>query len=257
MAQPEESTLPKSETSSRVLEAASYLLQTAVEMQAWSGSLDWSRRLTHEGVLTSPELIRSFSRVHRVDFLPDNQKPDEGYNQALQVGHGQTNSQPSTVGRMLELLKPRRGHAILDVGSGSGWTTALLASVVGSKGRVIGAERIPQLVEFGRENLAKYEFPSAKIEHTESGLGVPSEGPYNRIIVSAHMLEAWIPELSSQLSTRGGIMVAPIVSETNYGTGGYNQSISVITRNGANFVTMTAMEGVAFVPLVHSQERLN
>ncbi len=207
--------------------------------------------------MTSSELTRSFSRVRRVDFLPDDQKPDEGYDRPLSVGQGQTNSQPSLVGKMMELLRPRKGHSILDVGSGSGWTTALLASVAGRGGQVIGTERIPQLIEFGRENLAKYDFPSAKIEHTESDLGMRSEGPYNRILVSAHMLEDWVPELSSQLSPRGGIMVAPIATKANHGTQGHNQCIAVITRNGADFATATAMEGVGFVPLVHSQERLN
>jgi len=233
------------------METASYLARAALEMQSWSGSLDWSRRLVHDNVLTSPELIRSFSRVRRVDFLPDHQKPDEGYDRPIPVSHGQTNSQPSLVAGMLELLKPRRGHAILDVGAGSGWTTALLASVAGSKGRVIGTDRVPELVEFARSNLAKYDFPSARIEYTNTELGMPSQGPYNRILVSAHMIEDWVPELTSQLSLRGGIMVAPIATKANHGSSDYNQSIAIITRNGADFVTRTAMEGVAFVPLIH------
>lgn len=246
-----EERLPPSETGRKALEAASYLVQAATAIQGWSGNLDWSRRLVSQGVLTSPELIRSFSKVQRRDFLPDYQQPDEGHDHPLQIGYGQTNSQPSLVGTMLELLKPHRGHAILDVGSGSGWTTALLASAVGSKGRVIGTERVPQLVDFARANLAKYAFPTAKIELTESGLGFPSEGPYNRILVSANMQQDWVPELASQLSPRGGIMVAPIANP-DHDTGDYNQRIAVITRRGANFATSTAMEGVAFVPLIYN-----
>jgi protein-L-isoaspartate(D-aspartate) O-methyltransferase len=242
---------PESETRYKVIESVSYLVQAALSMQGWSGSLDWSKRLAREGALSSPGLKRSFSKVRRVDFLPGSQKPDEGYDWPLQVGYGQTNSQPSLVAKMLELLQPRRGHAILDVGAGSGWTTALLASVAGKHGRVIGTERVPELVEFATGNLAKYKFPTARVELTESGLGMPTQGPYNRILVSAHMLEDWVPELSSQLSPRGGIMVAPIATEANHGTSGYNQHIAVITRHGANFATATAMEGVGFVPLIH------
>src|SRR5665213_3419732 len=140
--------LPDSETRHKVISSVSYLIGAALSMQGWSGSLDWSKRLANEGVLTTPELISSFHKVKRSDFLPADQKPDEGYDWPLQVGQAQTNSQPSLVGRMLEMLQPRRGHAILDVGSGSGWTTALLASVVGKHGRVIGTERVPELVEF-------------------------------------------------------------------------------------------------------------
>jgi len=251
MAEQARGELPPSETRDRVMNSASYIIGAALSMQGWSGSLDWSKRLVNEGVLTTPELISSFSRVKRLDFLPDEQKPDEGYDWPLQVGQAQTNSQPSLVGRMLELLQPRRGHAILDVGSGSGWTTALLASVAGKRGRVIGTERVPELVEFAKGNLVKYDLPTARVELTESGLGMPSQGPYNRILVSAHMLEEWVPELSSQLSPRGGIMVAPIVTEANHGKSGYNQHVAVITRHGANFATATAMEEVGFVPLIH------
>jgi protein-L-isoaspartate(D-aspartate) O-methyltransferase len=251
MAEQAKEELPQSETRNGIMHSVSYIVAAALSMQGWSGSLDWSKRLVKEGVLTSPELIRSFSKVKRRDFLPEEQKPDEGYDWPLQVGQGQTNSQPSLVGGMLELLKPRRGHAILDVGSGSGWTTALLASVAGKDGRVIGTERIPELAEIAKENLAQYDFPSARVEHTESGLGMPSEGPYNRILVSAHMLEEWVPELSSQLSPRGGIMVAPIATKANHGKSGYNQQVAVITRHGADFATATAMEEVGFVPLIH------
>ena len=259
MARPssEQEAAPRSDTGKRVLETASYLVRVAVEMQDWSGYLDWSRRLVGEGVLTNPGLIRSFLRVSRADFLPTDQKPDEGYDFPLLIGHNQTNSQPSLVAKMLELLKPRRGHAILDVGSGSGWTTALLASVTGKEGRVIGTERILELVEFAKGNLDKYDFPHAKIEHTESELGLPAEGPYNRILVSAHMIEDWVPELSSQLSSRGGIMVAPIATKDNHGSSGYNQNIVAITRNGDRFVSSIAIEGAGFVPLVYGDQAAN
>lgn len=208
-------------------------------------------------VLTNPELIYSFSKVSRADFLPDDQKPNEGFDHPLPIGYDQTNSQPSLVGLMLELLKPRKGHAILDVGAGSGWTTALLASVVGRGGRVIGTERISQLVEFARSNLEKYDFPQAKIEYSESDLGMPTEGPFNRILVSAYMIEDWVPDLRAQLSPRGGIMVAPVETAADHRSTGYNQSIIVITRHGDKFVRFIAIEDVVFVPLVHGDQLVN
>ena len=71
------------------------------------------------------------------------------YDGPLDIGHGQTNSQPRTVRAMLELLDVRPGHRVLDVGSGSGWTTALLAELVGPTGSVLGLERVPELVLTG------------------------------------------------------------------------------------------------------------
>ena len=65
---------------------------------------------------------------------------------------------------MFELLQPQEGERILDVGSGSGWTTALLANIVGSTGNVFGVERVAELVQFGSENLSKYDFPHASIK---------------------------------------------------------------------------------------------
>jgi protein-L-isoaspartate(D-aspartate) O-methyltransferase len=233
----------------KVIEAASYLVKAAMEMQSWSGNLNWSKRLVAEGVLKTPELIRAFSKVKRIDFLPEDSKLDEGYDRPLPIGHEQTNSQPTLVASMLELLKVQEGQSVLDVGTGSGWTTGLLAAAIGDKGRVVGAERIAELVEVSKANLAPYEFSSVHIEHVETGLGIPSQGPYDRILVSAHMLEEWVPELGSQLS-EDGIMVAPIATNSNHGSKGRNQHIGVITRSEDKFAIDVAMNEVGFVPLI-------
>ena len=64
---------------------------------------------------------------------------------------------------MLEALDPKEGEHILDIGSGSGWTTALLAYLVGQKGKVIGLERIPELVTLGQSNLIHFQFKQARL----------------------------------------------------------------------------------------------
>jgi protein-L-isoaspartate(D-aspartate) O-methyltransferase len=91
-------------------------------------------------------LDAAFAAAPRRGFLPRDQRRHAGHDGPLPIGHGQTSSQPRTVAAMLRLLDVRPGHRVLDVGAGSGWTTALLAHLVGDEGRVEGVEVVPELV---------------------------------------------------------------------------------------------------------------
>ena len=145
----------------------------------------------------------------RARFLPRSQRRVAAWDQALEIGYGQTCSQPSTVERMLKLLDVRPAQRVLDVGSGSGWTTALLGHLVGPGGQVFGVEIVPELVERGRQNLTAAGPPWAVIEAAERGvLGKPQGGPYDRILVSA-MSDSMPDELVDQLAP-GGILVVPV-----------------------------------------------
>jgi protein-L-isoaspartate(D-aspartate) O-methyltransferase len=95
---------------------------------------------------------QAFKSVQRVDFVPDNLKDQASIDAPLPIGFGQTISQPTTVRLMMEWLGVQPGEKVLDIGAGSGWTTALLSSMVGRKGKVFAIERIPELVQFGRDN---------------------------------------------------------------------------------------------------------
>ena len=152
------------------------------------------------------EAMRAVPREH---FLPTAQRRSADLDQALEVGHGQTCSQPSTVVDMLELLDVQPDMRVLDVGSGTGWTTALLGHLVGPGGCVIGCEIVPALVEWGRENLAGEGMRWTRIELAEHGkLGRPENSPYDRILVSA-MSDTLPYELVEQLAP-GGILVIPV-----------------------------------------------
>src|ERR1051325_8765025 len=100
---------------------------------------------------------RAFKSVPREHFLPAELRGHVNIDAPLPIGFGQTNSQPTTVRLMLEWLEPEPGNKILDVGSGSGWTSALLAKLVGPKGKVYAVELVPELVKFGQQNAAKLE----------------------------------------------------------------------------------------------------
>ena len=151
----------------------------------------------------------AFEAVPREGFLRKRDRRRASYDGPLTIGCGQTNSQPRTVEAMLRLLDVHRGHRVLDVGSGSGWTTALLAHLTGPGGRVIGVELEPDLVEFGVANLDRLHLPWADIHEARPGvLGLPDAAPYHRILVSA-MAEELPDDLVDQLHT-GGVMVIPV-----------------------------------------------
>lgn len=145
----------------------------------------------------------------RAAFLPPAARREAGYDGPLAIGHGQTNSQPRTVAAMLALLDVHPGHRVLDVGSGSGWTTALLAELVGPSGDVLGVERVPGLVTFGAENLARTGLSRARIRAATPGvLGAPKEGPFDRVLVSA--MATRLPEALVDQLAPSGVLVVPV-----------------------------------------------
>lgn len=189
------------------------------------------------GALQSPDIIDAFGSVDRADFVGDQTDAEIVYgDHPLAIGQGQTISQPSTVAFMLELLQPRSGDKILDVGSGSGWTTALLAQIVGEGGFVDGVEIVPELAERGEYNLTKYTFPWAQIHHVKAW-GLPQKAPFDKILVSAAgttMPQALIDQLRE-----GGRLVVPILNE-----------IVVATKQGKECVRVGEYTGFSFVPLI-------
>ena len=176
--------------------------------------------LIEEDWLKTPRIIKAFKKIKRGDFLPADIKNLDGLNEALPIGFGQTMSQPLVVTFMIEQLDPKEGDKILDIGSGSGWTTALLAELVGPKGKVIAIEIVPELMEFGKKNVEKYNFLEKKrVEFicTDGSKGYPNissrpelaEG-FDKILASA-TAEKVPPAWKEQLKT-GGRIVAPIGS---------------------------------------------
>ena len=151
----------------------------------------------------------AFAATPRRHFLPAGQRDRADHDGPLDIGHGQTNSQPRTVEAMLALLDVRPGHSVLDVGAGSGWTTALLAHLVGPDGRVRGVEVEPDLVQRSAADVAALGRPWATVETAVPGvLGLPDQAPFDRILVSADA--GRLPhELVDQL-TDDGVMVLPV-----------------------------------------------
>ncbi len=160
----------------------------------------------------SAQLDRAFAAAPRAGFLPRWQARHAAVDQPLDIGHGQTSSQPSTVRAMLALLDVRAGQRVLDVGSGSGWTTALLGHLVGPAGEVVGVEIEPDLVASGSANLARCGLPWARIERARpDALGWPDSAPFDRVLVSAQA--APLPGALVEQLSEGGVMVCPVRGE--------------------------------------------
>jgi len=203
--------------------------------------MDLIEELIKDNWLKTPRIIEAFRKIKREDFLPLDMRNLAELNEALPIGHGQTISQPLVVAFMLELLQPQEGEKILDVGSGSGWTSALLAEIVGEKGKVFSLELVPELKEFGEKNVAKYNFVGKGIVQficCDGSQGYPAEAPFDRILCSA-ALQRKIPQAWKDQLRIGGSMVAPIAT-----------SIYCLYKKDKNEFEEDEYSGFAFVPLV-------
>ncbi|MEN8146657.1 MAG: protein-L-isoaspartate O-methyltransferase [Campylobacterota bacterium] len=192
--------------------------------------------LQERGTLSSPLLIESFNTIDRKDFVPFGFHDQAYEDYPLSIGEGQTISQPFTVAFMLELLELKEEDKVLDIGCGSGWTTALLANAVKS-GSVTALERIPQLLTLAQNNLNTYNFTNTRLKLAGKALGLPGQ-TFDKILVSAAAEE--LPfELVQQLNP-GGIMVIPIQNE-----------IAVIYKKEGQRFEQRDFYGFRFVPLVY------
>jgi len=157
---------------------------------------------------------------------------------ALPIGHGQTISQPYTVARMTEaLLAPGSPDTVLEIGTGSGFQTAVLASLVR---RVYSVERVADLSERARHTLRGLGLRNVRLRHGDGALGWPEYAPFDAIIATA--APAGIPRVLVNQLTMGGCMVLPI--------GHSEQQVLVrVLRTKTGYVH-EILEPVTFVPLL-------
>lgn len=193
--------------------------------------------LISTGVLKSQNVIEAFRKTDRKNFIPKSSYDLAYIDAPIPIGYGQTNSQPTTVAFMLELLDPKKGNKVLDIGSGSGWTSALLGCLIDKKGIVYGVERIPELVEFGKRNIERHSLGNVQIVQSTDILSLGAKGPFDRILVSAQA-DKLPKELITQLKV-GGILVIPV-----------NQSILRVIKVSKKEIKKEEYPGFVFVPLI-------
>lgn len=160
---------------------------------------------------------------------------------ALPIGHGQTISQPFIVARMTEiLLQGGSRNKVLEVGTGSGYQTAVLSGLVP---RVFSVERIAPLLKQARERFYQLKLNNIRLKHSDGSWGWQENAPYDGIIVTC--APEHIPESLLQQLAPGGRLVIPVGTSTG-------QSLRVIDRNGNTFEE-SEWEAVSFVPLLSGQ----
>ena len=165
------------------------------------------RELIEEGLLRDPRVRAAFEKVDRKDFVPREHEKFAYANYPLNIGEGQTISQPYTVMFMTEALDVKEGMKVLEVGTGSGYQAAILAELAGTKGLVVTTEARKKLLDSAKSRLGKYK----NIMIVFSSHGFEKESPYDRIIVTATATKIPV-HLLKQLK-EGGIMIIPIANE--------------------------------------------
>lgn len=182
-------------------------------------------------------VLRVIEQTPRHQFMPESLAHKAYENTALPIGNGQTISQPYMVALMTSLLIAHQPRKILEIGTGSGYQTAVLAALVDE---VCSVERISALQYQAKRRLKKLDLHNVRTRLGDGWQGWQSKAPFDGIIVTA--AAARVPEaLLNQLSVDGGIMVMPL--------GETRQRLLVIKREGDDY-SYRDLEDVRFVPLI-------
>lgn len=199
-------------------------------------------KLVREGILKSEAVIEAFLKVPREEFVPRHLRRLAYADTPLPIGYGQTISAPHMVAIMTEALAPRRGHKVLEVGTGSGYQAAILAEIVGDEGHVWTIERIPALAKFARENLRRASYAKrVTVIIGDGSKGYPGAMPYDRIIVTAAAPD--VPEPLIEQLAPGGRLVIPVGDS-------FVQRLLVVEKHPDGSVEKRWGTYCVFVPLI-------
>lgn len=187
----------------------------------------------------SPSVLGAIMGVPRGEFVPVGEADSAFDNRPLPIGRGQTISQPFIVALMTDLLDIGPGDKVLELGTGSGYQTAVLAQLGAS---VYSIEIIPQLADAAARRLARLGFKDVYLQTAQGWDGWPSEAPFDAILVTAAASRI-PPALICQLKP-GGRMIVPV------GEPGGHQMLMRIVKSEDGGITEERILSVAFVPLV-------
>ncbi len=191
----------------------------------------------------SERVMAAMAKVPRIAFVPDDIRADAYLNQPLPIGYGQTISQPFIVALMTDLLDLTPTDKVLEIGSGSGYQSAILAELVD---KVHSVELVADLAKSAARRLAKLGYRTVHIHHGQGRRGWLQDAPYAAILVAAASPDI-PPHLIEQLSIDGRMVIPVEVSCSNSGT---HQQLLRIVKQRDNTLKQQHCLSVAFVPLV-------
>lgn len=195
--------------------------------------------MKNTGFLTDSKIESAIRKVPRHNFVPESLKNKAYENEPICIMKKQTISQPSVVSRMTEWLDLKEGQKVLEIGSGSGWQSAILAKIVGN-GKIFTVERHSELASFAKKNLEKLGIKNVKIILGDGRLGLAEESPFDRIMITAACRK--VPQaLLDQLSL-DGLLIAPVGDDI--------QSLILLRKTPEGIVEIKNQKGYVFVPLV-------
>lgn len=190
--------------------------------------------------ITDHNVLDAIDKVHRNLFVQQDLEYEAYANYPLPIPGEQTISQPYTVAFMLQHLELKKGHKVLEIGTGSGWNAALIAELVGKNGKIITTEFVHDLISFAKQNIEKTHYKNIKIIETDGSQGHKPEAPYDRIIATAacpKIPKPWLEQLKNN-----GIIIAPVGSM-------YGQEMIKLVKKDHKTLEQS-LGSFVFVPLI-------
>lgn len=218
---------------------------TSAACQKEPSAEEWRRarlRLVDHGLvgvgIRDSATLAAMRTVPRHEFVPPDQRVDAYQDVPLPIGHGQTISQPAVVALMTELVEPRPGKKVLEVGTGSGYQAAVLAQ---TGCRVWTIEIFRALAEEARGLLKRLGYTNVTVRHGDGYAGWPEMAPFDAIVVTA-AAEKVPPPLLQQLGP-GGRLVMPVGGESS-------QALLLVQKDSAGEISSREILPVRFVPFL-------
>lgn len=189
----------------------------------------------------NPELLVVMRTVPRELFVPEGFRPQAYADQPVPIGFGQTISQPFIVALMTELLDPKKGHRVLEIGTGSGYQAAILSRLARE---IYSIEIVPELAHSAAKTLSSLGFRNVTVREGDGYRGWPEKAPFDRIILTAAPPE--IPQVLLDELKPEGRLIAPVGVEV--------QNLVVVQKSADGKTTTQTVLPVRFVPMIKGGE---
>lgn len=187
-------------------------------------------------IVTDPTMISALTNIDRANFVPSQFKNQAYSDLELDIGYGEKLTKPTVVAQMIALLKPKFGGKYLDIGTGTGYSAALLAFVAGDQGHVYTIERVQWLWEMARTNIGRYhDLRNIDFLYRDGLEGLVNQAPFDGIHIAFAVKE--VPEkLKMQLKVGDGRLVCPTE----------DMNLRIIERTGVDQWTEEIVPGFVF-----------